>query len=146
MRAWVRTRLLSFGFILTLGFLLLVSLTISTGLANLRERFAERYAALVGLIGVLTAVLFDLYSLARSSRLASRAIMRSVRDSVSALLRGSCSLWSSAECGAGGKGATGNGAAAGVGCPQLVAGASSRRCLSLYRYEERSVPGQDAAA
>jgi len=38
----VRTRLLSFGFILTLGFLLLVSLTISTGLANLRERFAER--------------------------------------------------------------------------------------------------------
>ena len=60
MRAWVRTRRLSFGFILTLGFLLLVSLTISTGLANLRERFAERYAALVGLIGVLTAVLFDL--------------------------------------------------------------------------------------
>jgi membrane protein len=55
-RGWVRTRLLSFGFILTLGFLLLISLTISTGLANLRERIAERYAALVGLIGALDFV------------------------------------------------------------------------------------------
>jgi membrane protein len=55
-RGWVRTRLLSFGFILTLGFLLLVSLTVSTGLAHLRERIAERYAALVGLIGVLDFV------------------------------------------------------------------------------------------
>ena len=52
-RGWVRTRLLSFGFILTLGFLLLVSLTISTAIANLRARVAERYAALVGVIGAL---------------------------------------------------------------------------------------------
>lgn len=52
-RGWIRTRLLSFGFILTLGFLLLISLTISAGIANLRERIAERYAALVGLIGAL---------------------------------------------------------------------------------------------
>ncbi len=52
-RGWVRTRLLSFGFILALGFLLLVSLTISTGLSGLRERVAERYTAIVGLIGVL---------------------------------------------------------------------------------------------
>lgn len=52
-RGWIRTRLLSFGFILTLGFLLLISLTISTGISNLRERIAERYAGIVGLIGVL---------------------------------------------------------------------------------------------
>ena len=55
-RGWVRTRLLSFGFILTLGFLLLVSLTISTAIANLRARIAERYAALVGVIGALDFV------------------------------------------------------------------------------------------
>ncbi len=52
-RGWVRTRLLSFGFILTLGFLLLVSLTISTGIAHLRERITERYTAVVGLIAIL---------------------------------------------------------------------------------------------
>ena len=52
-RGWVRTRLLSFGFILALGFLLFVSLTLSTGIAHLRQHIAERYAALVGLIGVL---------------------------------------------------------------------------------------------
>jgi membrane protein len=52
-RGWIRTRLLSFGFILTLGFLLLVSLTISTALAGLRERIAERHEAIVGLIGAL---------------------------------------------------------------------------------------------
>lgn len=38
---WVRIRLLSFGFILALGFLLLVSLTLSTGLANLRAWIAR---------------------------------------------------------------------------------------------------------
>jgi len=52
-RGWIRTRLLSFGFILTLGFLLLVSLTISTALAGLRERIAERHEAIVGLVGAL---------------------------------------------------------------------------------------------
>ena len=55
-RGWVRTRLLSFGFILALGFLLLVSLTISTAIANLRTRIAERYAGFVGVIGVLDFV------------------------------------------------------------------------------------------
>jgi membrane protein len=55
-RGWVRTRLLSFGFILTLGFLLLVSLTISTALAGLRERFAERHEALIGVIAGLDFV------------------------------------------------------------------------------------------
>lgn len=56
LRGWVRTRLLSFGFILTLGFLLLVSLTISTGLASLRDRIAERHDTIVGVIGVLDFV------------------------------------------------------------------------------------------
>ena len=55
-RGWVRTRLLSFGFILTLGFLLLVSLTISTALAGLRARFAERHEALIGVIAGLDFV------------------------------------------------------------------------------------------
>lgn len=55
-RGWVRTRLLSFGFILALGFLLLVSLTISTALANLRGWVAKRYAEIVGLIGALDFV------------------------------------------------------------------------------------------
>jgi membrane protein len=55
-RGWIRTRLLSFGFILTLGFLLLVSLTISTAIAGLRTRIAEHHAALVGLIGALDFV------------------------------------------------------------------------------------------
>jgi membrane protein len=50
--AWFRTRLLSFGFILTLGFLLLVSLTISTALTNLRTRVASGYPAVVGALGV----------------------------------------------------------------------------------------------
>ena len=53
---WVRTRLLSFGFILTLGFLLLVSLTISTALANLRTRMAAGHPALVGLFGLADLV------------------------------------------------------------------------------------------
>jgi membrane protein len=56
LRGWVRTRFLSFGFILTLGFLLLVSLTLSTGLANLRERFSIHHAALVGVVGVLDII------------------------------------------------------------------------------------------
>jgi membrane protein len=57
LRGWIRARFLSLGFILTLGFLLLVSLTISTGLAGLRTRLAERHAALVGGVGILDLVL-----------------------------------------------------------------------------------------
>jgi membrane protein len=56
LRGWVQVRLLSFGFILALGFLLLVSLTISTGIANLRAWVAERYTALVSIIGALDLV------------------------------------------------------------------------------------------
>lgn len=56
-RGWLRARVLSLGFILTLGFLLLISLTISTGIASLRARLAERHAALLSVIGVLDIVL-----------------------------------------------------------------------------------------
>jgi membrane protein len=50
---WIRTRLLSLGFILALGFLLLVSLTVTTCLAAVRRHVAANHAALVGTIGVL---------------------------------------------------------------------------------------------
>jgi membrane protein len=52
-RGWLRTRLLSFGVILAVGFLLLVSLSISTALTALRGMIAKRFAELV----VLTAAL-----------------------------------------------------------------------------------------
>ncbi len=50
-RGWIRRRLLSFGFILALGFLLLVSLTVTTGLATLRRDVAAHHAAVIGVIG-----------------------------------------------------------------------------------------------
>lgn len=67
-KGWIRTRFLSLGFILALGFLLLVSLTISTGLSNLRSRIVGENAVLVGAVGAigwllslaLVAVLFAL--------------------------------------------------------------------------------------
>jgi membrane protein len=55
-RGWVRTRILSFAFILTLGFLLLVSLTISTGLSALREQIGQHHAALVSTLAALDAL------------------------------------------------------------------------------------------
>jgi membrane protein len=54
---WIRRRLLSLGFILALGFLLLVSLTVTTGLATLRRHVAANHAALVGTIGALDLLL-----------------------------------------------------------------------------------------
>jgi membrane protein len=56
-RGWLRARFLSFAFILALGFLLLVSLTLSTALSSIRKRFADENAALVGLVGVLDILL-----------------------------------------------------------------------------------------
>ncbi len=50
---WVRRRVISFGFILTLSFLLLISLTISTVIAGLRSWLTQRYTPLLGLIGIL---------------------------------------------------------------------------------------------
>jgi membrane protein len=54
---WFRTRLLSLGFILALGFLLLISLTITTGLANVREWFVDRHPLLVGAVGGIDLLL-----------------------------------------------------------------------------------------
>jgi membrane protein len=56
-RGWIRTRFLSLGFILTLGFLLLVSLTISTGLSTLQKRIGEQHSAMVGFVGALDVIL-----------------------------------------------------------------------------------------
>jgi membrane protein len=47
-RAFVRARLLSFGFILAIGFLLLVSLTLTTALAALREFVLRHFEHAVG--------------------------------------------------------------------------------------------------
>ncbi len=52
-RGWVRARLLSFGLILAVGFLLLVSLSVSTAIAGLRALVAGYYEELVVLTGVL---------------------------------------------------------------------------------------------
>ena len=49
----IKARFWSFTVVVGVGFLLLVSLTVSTGISGLRERVAERYASLVGLIGAL---------------------------------------------------------------------------------------------
>jgi len=56
-RRCIRRRLLSVGFILALGFLLLVSLTVTTALATLRRQVAADHAAVVGVIGALDLVL-----------------------------------------------------------------------------------------
>ena len=56
-RGWIRTRLLSLGFILALGFLLLVSLTLSTGLSALRKHIGEQHSAAVEVLGVVDALL-----------------------------------------------------------------------------------------
>ncbi|MFL6620302.1 MAG: YihY/virulence factor BrkB family protein [Povalibacter sp.] len=50
---FIRARLLSFGLILAIGFLLLVSLSISTALASLRSIIAQRYQELLITITVL---------------------------------------------------------------------------------------------
>src|ERR1700722_2383241 len=57
LRGWIQTRFLSLGFILALGFLLLVSLTISTGLATLRKHLGEAHAATVGVIGAVDVLI-----------------------------------------------------------------------------------------
>ena len=49
---WIQSRFLSFGFILALGFLLLVSLSISTGLSHVQHRIAGEHAALLSVVGI----------------------------------------------------------------------------------------------
>ena len=52
-RGWIRTRLLSFGLILAVGFLLLVSLSLSTALTALRDAIGRRFKEFVVMAGVL---------------------------------------------------------------------------------------------
>jgi membrane protein len=54
---WIRTRFLSLGFILALGFLLLVSLTLSTGLSSLQKHIGEGSAAVLGMLGAIDVLL-----------------------------------------------------------------------------------------
>jgi membrane protein len=56
-RGFLRTRLLSFGIILAIGFLLLVSLSITTAITALRELIAERFKELVVVMGLVDLVL-----------------------------------------------------------------------------------------
>ena len=56
-RGWIRTRFLSLGFILTLGFLLLVSLSISTAISMLQQRIGNGQSTFLGLLDALDAVL-----------------------------------------------------------------------------------------
>lgn len=55
-RGWIRTRLLSLGIILTLGFLLLVSLTVSAALASVEQLLQHHYAGVVAVLGVLDLI------------------------------------------------------------------------------------------
>jgi len=56
-RAFIRSRLVSFGFILAIGFLLLVSLTLTTALAALRGYVTRHFEGLVGLLASMDFLL-----------------------------------------------------------------------------------------
>jgi membrane protein len=56
-RAFVRARLISFGFILAIGFLLLVSLTLTTALAALRGYVVRHFEGLVGVLASMDFLL-----------------------------------------------------------------------------------------
>jgi membrane protein len=56
-RAFLRSRLISFGFILALGFLLLVSLTLTTAIAALRGYVLRHFEGLVGILASLDFLL-----------------------------------------------------------------------------------------
>lgn len=55
-RGFIRSRLLSFGFILAVGFLLLISLTLSTGLAALRSSLLRQYPGWVSVFAATDVV------------------------------------------------------------------------------------------
>lgn len=83
-KGWIRTRILSFGVILAVGFLLLVSLSISTALTALRGAIATRFAGLVVLtvgidfiisIGLITGLIALIYRYLPARRLAWRPIL-----------------------------------------------------------------------
>jgi membrane protein len=56
LRGWIRTRFLSLGFILTLGFLLLVSLTVSTGISTLQKRLGAWHPVAIWISGTLDLI------------------------------------------------------------------------------------------
>ena len=56
-RGFVRARLISFGFILAIGFLLLVSLTLTTALAALRGYVLRHFEGMVGLFALVDFLL-----------------------------------------------------------------------------------------
>lgn len=56
-RGFLRTRVISFGFVLAVGFLLLVSLTLSTAVSGMRGWIGDRYTGLVVVMGVVEFVL-----------------------------------------------------------------------------------------
>ena len=81
---WLRARILSFGLILAVGFLLLVSLSLSTALSALRETIAAQFAELVVLaaaldvaisIGLITGLIALIYRYLPARRLAWRPIL-----------------------------------------------------------------------
>jgi len=82
-RASVRARLISFGFILAIGFLLLVSLTLTTALAALRGYVLRHFEGMVGLfasmdfllsIGLGTGLVALMYRYLPAKRLAWRHV------------------------------------------------------------------------
>ncbi|RPH54657.1 MAG: YihY/virulence factor BrkB family protein [Lysobacterales bacterium] len=84
MRGWLRARVLSFGLILAVGFLLLVSLSLSTALSALRETIAARFAEFVVFaavldfaisIGLITGLIALIYRYLPARRLAWRPIL-----------------------------------------------------------------------
>ena len=83
-KGWIRSRILSFGVILAVGFLLLVSLSLSTALTALRGVVAERFAGLVVLtavidfaisIGLITGLIALIYRYLPAKRLPWRPIL-----------------------------------------------------------------------
>ena len=83
-RGWIRARILSFGLILAVGFLLLVSLSVSTALTALRGVIAKHFTGLVVLtagldflisIGLVTGLIALIYRYMPARRLAWRPIL-----------------------------------------------------------------------
>jgi membrane protein len=84
LRGWIRARILSFGLILAVGFLLLVSLSVSTALTALRGVIAKHFTGLVTLtaaldflisIGLITGLIALIYRYLPARRLAWRPIL-----------------------------------------------------------------------
>jgi membrane protein len=83
-RGWLRARLLSFGLILAVGFLLLVSLSVSTAIAGLRALVARYYEGLVIVTGIvdftitialITGLIAIIYRYLPARRMAWRPIL-----------------------------------------------------------------------